>query len=217
MIHAIRIVAAMVLIVGTGLVNGVWTNRWSPSPQLVALGARFESVPMVIGDWTGTAFELSPEERTMAGAVACLTRRYTNPSRGVSVSVMLLGGLPGRISTHTPEVCYTGAGYTLDPPSRYDSHYGGDGQRQAEFRTAIAKRSGTNPSALRIFWGWNASKGWSAPEVARWEFASEPWLCKLYVVRETAGAVVDPGGDPCNDFMSVFLPELDRVVFSEPK
>jgi hypothetical protein len=59
--------------------------------------------------------------------------------------------------------------------------------------------------------------GWSAPEDARWRFAPEPTLCKLYVIRETGGASVEPADDPCNDFMGVFLPELDRLAFSEPK
>ena len=209
----IRISAAAVLIVGAGLVQGAWTNRWGASPALTALAARFESVPMVIGDWKGTASDLPAEDRAMAGAVACLGRVYSNPIRGVSVSVLLLGGLPGKISTHTPDVCYTGAGYTLDSISAFQ-HRDGPDLPPAEFRTALATRQGTDPSILRIFWGWNASTGWSAPEEPRWEFAATSALCKLYVVRETAGVVVDPKDDPCNDFMSVFLPELDRLVFA---
>jgi len=212
----IRMFAAVILIVGAGYLHGKWTNRWGPSPALAALGARFESVPMVIGDWKGTAFELPPQDRAMAGAVACLNRVYSNPSRGVSVSVLLLGGLPGKISTHTPDVCYPGAGYTLDSPAAFQRRYGPE-DRPAEFRTALAAREGTSPSVLRIIWGWNASKGWFAPEEPRWAFGAAPALCKLYVIRETAGAVVDPGADPCNDFLSVLLPELDRLVFSTPK
>jgi hypothetical protein len=212
----IRMSFAVALIVGAGLVHGAWTNRWRPSPALVALGARFETVPMVIGDWNGTAFELPAKDRAMAGAVACLARRYSNPNRGVSVSVVLLGGHPGMISVHTPDICYPGAGYTLDSPTVFQRAVGPD-DRRAEFRTALATREGTNPSVLRIFWSWNASEGWLAPEKPRWEFSDRPALCKLYVVRETAGAVVDPGGDPCNDFLSVFLPELDRLVFSVRK
>jgi hypothetical protein len=212
----IRIFAAVVLIVGAGLVQGAWTNRWGPSPALAALGARFDSVPMVIGDWKGTAFELPAADRTMAGAVACLSRRYSNPVRGVTVSVLLLGGLPGKISTHTPDVCYTGAGYILDAPSVTQLPYGLH-DVAAEFRSALASRQGPNPSVLRIFWSWNASNGWSAPDEPRWRFASAPALCKLYVIRETGGAVVDPESDPCKDFMNVFLPELDKLVFTAPK
>ena len=116
------------------------------------------------------------------------------------------------MSTHTPEVCYTGAGYDLGAPSAYERRYGPDGRRAA-FRTALAARGGANPSVLRIFWTWHASKGWAAPGEPRWAFASEPTLCKLYVVRQAGGADVGPDGDPCNDFLDVFLPELDRAVF----
>jgi Protein of unknown function (DUF3485) len=209
----IRISAAAVLIVGAGLVQGAWTNRWTMSPALAALPAKFESVPMVIGDWKATARDLPARERAMAGAEAYLTRVYTNASRGVSVSVLLLGGLPGNISVHTPDVCYPGAGYVLGSPTTFQRPDGIELQ-PAEFCTALATREGTNPSILRIFWAWNASKGWLAPEEPRWKFAAVPALCKLYVVRETAGVVVDPKDDPCNDFMSVFLPELDKLVFA---
>jgi Protein of unknown function (DUF3485) len=212
----IRVSTALVLVVGAGLVHGAWTNRWRPSPELNALISRFDSVPSVIGDWQGKDFEVAPRERAMAGAVACLSRRYSNPSRGISVSVLLLGGLPGNISVHTPDICYPGAGYTLNTPASFDYRAGPD-KTLAGFRTALATRGGASPSILRIFWSWNASNGWVAPDEPRWKFASEPALCKLYVVRETGGAVVDPGSDPCNDFLSVFLPELDRLVFSVPK
>jgi len=212
----IRISAAVVLIVGAGLLCGAWTNRWHTSPALAALGARFESVPMVIGDWNGMNVELPPKDRAMAGAVACLARRYSSPSRGASVSVLLFGGLPGNISVHTPDVCYPGAGYTLDSFSVLQRRDSPDDHR-SEFRTAVARRGGTSPSVLRILWAWNASKGWSAPEEPRWAFSDARALCKLYVVRETAGVVVDAGDDPCNDFLSVFLPELDRLVFTAAK
>ncbi len=211
----IRTFTALVLIVGAGLVHGAWTDRWGPAPALTAQAKRFESVPMVIGDWKGTAFELPAADRDMAGAVGCLARRYSNPSRGVTVTVLLLGGLPGKISTHTPDVCYRGGGFTLNSPSPFLNRYGLNAQ-PAAFRTMLATREGTNPSVLRIFWSWNASKGWSAPDEPRWTFAAAPALCKLYVIRETAGAVVDPGNDPCDDFMNVFLPELDRLVFAAP-
>src|SRR5207244_11825623 len=101
------------LIVGAGLVQGKWTNRWGPSPALAALAARFDTVPMDLGDWKGEAFELPARERAAAGAEACLARRYTNRGRGVAVTVLLLGGLPGDIAVHAPDACYPGAGYTL--------------------------------------------------------------------------------------------------------
>ena len=100
----------------------------------------------------------------MAGAEACLAARLHQPQpRGSRSRSCLLGGLPGKISTHTPDVCYRGAGYDLTHaralrlPLR-------PRRASAGFRTALATRGGTNPSVLRIFWSWNASKGWTAPE-----------------------------------------------------
>ena len=150
----------------------------------------------------------------MAGAEACLAARlHQRPPRGSRSRCCLLGGLPGNIATHTPDVCYRGAGYDLDTPAPFDHRPTAAMARRRGFRTALAARGGANPSVLRIFWTWHASKGWAAPEEARWQFASEPTLSKLYVVRETGGAAVEPDRDPCNDFLDVFLPELDRAVF----
>lgn len=208
----IRITMAAAIIIGAGLVHGAWTNRWGPSPALAALAARYDSVPMVIGDWKATPFELGALERRMAGAEACLARVYTNARSGTSVSVLLLGGLPGNIATHTPDVCYRGAGYVLDNPVSYQ-YQPRDGKETAQFLTAVASRAGANPSVLRIFWTWHTSKGWAASENVRWKFASEPMLSKLYIVRETGGASVEPDRDPSKEFLDVFLPELHRAVF----
>jgi hypothetical protein len=207
----LRIIAASALIVGAGLVHGTWTHRWTASPAMAAMAARYESIPATIGEWTSTPFELGPRERAMAGAEACLGRVYTNSRRGASISVLLVGGLPAKIASHTPDICYRGAGYELSSPSAF-SHRPGGGPA-AGFRTAVASRGGAHPSVLRIFWTWHGSSGWAAPEQARWQYATESMLTKLYVVRETAGAVVDPDRDPCNEFLDVFLPEVDRALF----
>jgi hypothetical protein len=216
MINTTRILAAAILIIGAGLVHGSWTNRWRPSRALANQAARLDAIPTVIGDWTGTPFAVPAPDLAMAGAVNYMARRYTNPRRDVTLTVLMLCGLPGDISLHTPEACYPGAGFTLGDTAVFTRTYGSP-EHRAEFRTAVATRAGTNPAMLRIFWGWNASKGWLAPQDARWTFASEPALCKLYVVRETAGSIPDPSDDACNQFLTLLLPALDRSVFSDPQ
>jgi hypothetical protein len=215
MTSTIRIVAAVALIVGAGLVHGKWAGRFGTPAELAELARRVDALPVDIGDWKGEVLELPAADRAAAGAVACLSRRYTNRKTGASVSVLLLGGLPGRISTHTPDVCYPGAGFSLGTPEPFNYAYGPE-PRRAGFRAALATRGGTRPSTLRIFWGWNAASGWSAPEEPRWAFGPASALCKLYVIRETAGAVVEPRDDPGTEFLGVFLPELDRRVFTVP-
>ena len=159
----IRVFSAMVLIALAGLVHGAWTNRWHPSAALAALRTRFDSVPMVIGEWHGTAIELPAEDRARAGVVACLARRYSSPIRGVSVSVLLFGGLPGGISAHTPDACYPASGYTLDSPSVFQRRDGRDGHR-AEFRTALATRGGRARASYGYFGVGTPRKGGWPPK-----------------------------------------------------
>lgn len=209
----IRIVAAVILIVGTGILHGSWTNRWRPSGEAMKLAARLESVPMDIGAWKGTAVDVPTVDRQSAGGDACLARQYSDPNRGVTLLVVFLAGLPARISSHPPEACFPAAGYAMRPTVTLGMPYGRD-NRRAEFQTTLAMHEGPPPSAVRIFWSWTAGQRWSAPENPRWKFAHEAVLCKLYVIRETTGAVADPAGDPCVSFLNIFLPELDRRLFS---
>jgi hypothetical protein len=202
------VIAAMGLIIGAGLVHGSWTNRWRMAPGLAELAARLDLVSMALGDWVGARREMSPRELAATGAAGYLSRIYTNPKTGVAVSILLLCGLPGDVTVHTPDMCYPGAGYTLEIPSNYVRQYGSEG-RTAEFQTAVARRGGAKPSVLRIYWSWRGSKGWSAPQDARWALAAEPILSKLYVIRETSGQAVDPKDDPGHEFLSLLLPELD--------
>ena len=211
MSNILRVSAALALLIGAGLVHGSWTSRWRPAPALLEMAERLQKLPLETRGWTATARTLPPRELAMTGAVGYISRIYHNSSKGLNISVLLLSGLPGDISTHTPDVCYPGAGYTLDASTRHVCRYGSP-EVPAEFRTAVAKKGGVNPSVLRIYWGWRGSKGWSAPEDPRWAFGSEPVLTKLYVVRETSGQAADPKDDPCDEFMSQLLAELDSVI-----
>jgi len=210
--NTIRIIAAMILFIGFGLVHGSWTNRWRPVPGLAALASRLETVPTTIGEWTVSATQpLPPSVLAKTGAVGSLSRVYTNSAKRLSVSVLLLTGLPGNIANHTPIDCYPGAGYTLDNRDKVPCRYGNP-EHTADFQTAVASRTGTNPSVQRLYWAWFSSNGWSAPEDALWSFAAEPILTKLYVLRETGGVVGAAKDDPAYQFLSELLPELERIV-----
>lgn len=214
MISILRNSVALILLIGAGLVHGAWTNRWNPSPAIAALGTRIDSIPMAFGGWKGVSFEIPSREIRMAGATSYLARRYTNAELGASISVLIVSGLPGDVSSHTPDVCYPGAGFTLNSPKPVEVQYGPE-RRKGSFRTALATRGGTNPSALQLFWAWNSSRGWSAPDDPRWSFVSVPALSKLYVVRESSSAA-PPEGDPAVQFLEAFLTQVDRFVFDPP-
>ena len=42
-------------------------------------------------------------------------RRYTSPARNYLAMTSIISGIPGAVSTHTPDVCYRGSGYRTAP------------------------------------------------------------------------------------------------------
>jgi hypothetical protein len=210
----VRIACAVALILGAGGIHGAWTNRWRPSTALALSASRLQEVPAKVGDWSAQEVEIGARELQLAGAVGSLSRRYVNARTGESLSVMLLCGLPANIGSHSPEVCYPGAGFVLEPATRVSFPIGTP-PRSVTLQTATARKDDpVRPGRLRIFWGWNNAKGWDAPDDPRWSYAALPALWKLYVIRELSGADVEPADDPCREFLDRFLPELDHTLFA---
>jgi hypothetical protein len=172
-----------------------------------------EQVPVTLGDWDGEALEFAGEPpRDVAGH---LYRRYLNRRTGDVVTVALFGGRPGPISIHSPDACWTGAGYQMVQPTRHEMA-GPEGAR-AEFRTAqFVRRRAAEQTRLRIFWAWSDAGSWGVPENPRMTYAGSPVLYKLYLIRELSTDKEGPlAEDPCNDLVRSLVPELRRVLFTE--
>ena len=121
--------AGGLVLVVSGVVHGLWTDRWGASAAVEAATARLANVPLHIGDWQGAAQELDPRQLTVAEVTGHLGRRYVHKGNGHEVSLVLLCGRAGPLSVHQPDICYTGlsavgrpgevvdaAGRTWQPP-----------------------------------------------------------------------------------------------------
>lgn len=171
------------LIAAGAVVNGMATQRWSaftPDPtvsdRLHALEVRFE-------DWKPSEIptEMPTNERSVA-----TTRSYVSPSSGRLGVVTIISGIPGSVSTHTPDVCYPGSGYrTLREPKRETVELPG-GRTAAFYVADFEKKTATKQDRARVRWMWSTDGTWIAPDNPRWEFARQltrvPVLYKLYVV-----------------------------------
>jgi hypothetical protein len=214
MTRTATVLSAATVVLVTGIVHGTWTQRWRAAAEIDAAAARLEDVPTRAGGWKGTAAgPIPPDVLRSTGARGSWTRTFTSADTGQKVLVILLCGPTGRMSVHRPENCYPSQGYDLvaDPLRQTIQS---PGAADAEFWTArFAKPEVTTGGAqVRIFWSWNAAGRWQAPEFPRWTFAPQPYLYKLYVIRELPPRPERAEDDPAAEFLRQFLPELTRAL-----
>lgn len=207
-----RLIAPLVaatIILASGLAQGVWTGRWSNSRELETSSSRLERLPMVIGDWVGRASSL--DKRTLeAGEISgYVARQYKNRRDGRVVTILLVCGLPGPISVHTPEVCYAGNGFEPRGSAERRS-VGKDGtSRSDEFWLLhLGKQVSVLPEALTILYSWNAGEGWQASDRPRLDFAGSRALYKLYIINHLAGDLKGDQEEAVFEFAQALLPAL---------
>lgn len=229
--------AFLALLIG-GLVHGFWSDRWRSPEELERARSRVNNVPLDIGAWRGQLLasdleastpavaeaaaanraalnmKADPDSFVQAGAQSYWVRSYTHAHTRQSFLVILMCGRPGRMSVHTPEVCYRGAGYEVAAdPTRLDVRAAGD--KLGELWTArFLKRQGVQTD-LRLFWAWSLQPPWQAPDNPRWTFRGQPYLYKLYVSHE----VPEPGASsldqPALEFLQQFLPSLNGTLHAQ--
>jgi hypothetical protein len=207
MLRYLAPLTATALIVATGIVHGFWSDRWAPAVEPQIAADRLATIPMTIGEWDGKDPDRPVE--SVPGVVGSLRRRYTHRITGASVTLALVCGRAGPVSIHTPDSCYTASGYDFGKQTQLAVAPGVD------FWTADAVLTkASEETRLRIFWAWNAGKGWRAPEDSRTAFARVPVLHKLYVLRELNSLSEPVKDDPALGFLRALLAELDARLFA---
>ena len=198
--------SGMLLLVFSGVVHGIWTDRWTAKEDLAEAKARLESIPLVLGDWQGETLEI--DQKPKAGMAGMITRRYVQKGTGKTVTILVSCGRSGPASLHTPEMCYGGSGFEVEKPRVFRVP-------QGDFWTArLTKTKSDQRTQLRIFWAWTPNGQWQAPENPRITFAGQPLLCKLYVQREMNSGDDPLESDPCLEFMQSLLPTLQSTMFA---
>jgi hypothetical protein len=181
---------------------------------VVGAAARLDRVPLTIGSWVGEANDTSHESYRQFGFAGLLSRRYVNRRTGEAVSLMLVCGLPGPISVHTPDVCFPGAGYeVLSGRERRSLQLDPTGGTAAFWDLRVEKAGPVIPEILSVYYAWSADGNWRAPEEdARLTFAWEPYLYKIYVVqRAESGATTAATNEA---FLRELVPALQTALFS---
>jgi hypothetical protein len=217
MMRYLPILAAVLLLVGYGVAEGLWTHRWTPSNEPELAAAKLPNIPKSVGPWEGTDEKLDERQANQirqVGMTGFLVRRYVNAKTGQVVHMQIFCGPAGPTSVHTPEICQEGAGYRHagSPKSRKEIPIE-DPFPRAEFWVDRFEKDGPVSDLQHMTYAWSATGQWHAPDSPRFAFGSYRALYKLYVVHQPLTKADEAQDDPCTDFLKVFLPELDKCLF----
>jgi hypothetical protein len=179
---------ALVLIISSGIVHGVWTNRWSAEDQTSAAVKALQKLPASIGNWDAADLTLTDAEIKHAELSGYVLRQYQHEHTQRSVSLLLMCGQPGPVAVHAPTACYLGAGYRMvGNPLRHSVAPEADqGQTAFDsfFVASFRRNSPVEADHTRIFWAWSTDGNWSNPDHPRVAFANAPALFKLYLIGQ---------------------------------
>jgi hypothetical protein len=207
--QVIPALVGLLIVVGVGLVQGYWTDRWHVGEKVERAVKSLESVPREVGDWTSE--EQSPTDDRL-GLAGQLYLRYVNRKTGDVIAIALVCGRPGPVSIHTPDVCYGTSGFKVSKRTEFILKDPGNKENPPAFFSAdMSKMTASEQIQQRIYWTWRAGGRWQVSETPRKAFAGLPVLYKFYVLRNLTGPVpVDQ--DPCVDFLRQLLPQLEKVL-----
>jgi hypothetical protein len=232
-------VAAVLLVVGVTIVQGMWTDRWvriDDGGRLKVAAELLEKVfPRKFGDWSmEKELESDPKELERAGAVGHISRVYRHARTKTPISAFVVCASPHDASGHTPDRCYPGAGFEIAEAEHRHPVTLADG-REAETFTGTFRKSG---QTLRVFWTYGvrspnpeetaakpadpavdaAGPGhklrWIAPGIARIALNGEPAVYKLYAIMDQTKLSGSQATFECADFLSSLLPDLDDEIAS---
>lgn len=220
MTRYLPLVAAILVVLGAGVVRARWAVRQADTRDLQQAAAHLADVPLVSGDWEATRGPFDLDAYKAAGIHGALVHNYKNRVTGQELVLMIVCGRPGSIAAHTPDVCYPSAGFEMlsdhirvipdEEASRPDLFW----------KLRMGKKKALTPQILNVTYGWTADGLWQAPERdARWAFADIPVLFKLYAIRPVPASIAERGAafeaktDPTADFLKAVLPDVNRALF----
>jgi len=202
------VVVVVVLTLVSGAIHGRMSNRWGPSPDMLAAAKRLESLPTQLGPWhVASEGEMSDYVVNMLECTGYLVRVYEHQETFERVTMTLLVGPSGPMSVHTPDICLPSRDFAPDGGRERVAIAAGDGRSFEVWRQAF-RANDLQASRQRVYYGWGPDGSWSAPNDPRFEFAREPFLYKVQVsaalAPDSEAATETP--DAGERFLQAFAP-----------
>jgi hypothetical protein len=201
------IVITLGITVGSGVLQGMLSNRWGPSDTLRQAGAKIEALPQKFAAWEmKKTEEMGEDAYNQLQPAGYIQRLYVNRDSGTAVRVTVMVGRCGPIAVHTPEICYGSRDHQQQGPRQSITVPCATGGEETVWKTTF-RMKGIDAQVMNIYYGWSPGDHWMAAEHPRFAYATTPLLYKIQLASQWFN---DQATDPGLLFLSDFLPVLQK-------
>ncbi len=197
--------------------SGINTGEWMELQGLDEARKALLDVPKTIGHWE-TVYEnvLDKDSAAMLQVQGGnFVRRYRNTQTMSEVNVIMMVGPTGKVTAHTPEICFGGRDYTI----------GGDRERitittpgkdeatenEDTFWKVDFVNNAVRGDTISFYYSINIGNSWDATEDPRYTFRFKKFAYKIQ-----AEAFVLNDQDVVREFMQDCIPEIRKHIHQCP-
>ena len=200
----IAIIVVITVVITT--IAGSLTGRWGAFKGFEEASAALKSLPMQIGDWQaeneGKLDQVSINMLRIQDSY--IFRSYKNVVSQAVVHVTLMVGPTGKITVHTPEVCFGGKDYEKEAkrtsvPINVMLNSGGE-VADAFWRVNFIGQSLNTSNRISFYYAVSTGDTWNAVEDPRTTFQKY-----RYVYKIQAEALTSSSGEEEKDTVKAFL------------
>lgn len=211
------VVVLLLLIPSTWVCGSNW-GYWGNFKQIEKeAGVSLEAIPKEFGSWkAGEDEPLDQDAIEQLELSRYVVRRYVNKDNERDhVALVLLIGPTGRLTAHTPKVCFGGQNFTQDGPGRPISFpFTSEGEEKKDVMTKLVFNNNSIDGGSKIFYyGGNVGGEWMEIEdntrytITRNYRIMYKLQVEAFVADESAG-----DDDVVARFLKEFLPEIRGVL-----
>tara|TARA_R110002049_G_scaffold285698_2_gene466836 strand:+ start:55014 stop:55691 length:678 start_codon:yes stop_codon:yes gene_type:complete len=198
------IIAAIVVMLFSGIAHGYLDGRWSDNLDLRVHGDRIESLPQECGKWKMTKErDLDDSAADLLRCYGSTLRDYVDSQTGDQITASVLFGPRGPTAIHIPEICFDSIG-TQQVGDRKQQTIEVNGKRHTLWSVRFSRDENPEPS-IEAWYAWSDGEEWIASNYPRF------WMTDTLYKVQISGPVGDKDYSPCRDFLTSFLPQLEEL------
>lgn len=202
----IRLAVLLVLTIGSTLIHGTLSQRWSVPADFQQNNELVLTIPKKIGAWeyTDEAPPLSKGVIEELGVTQYVSRVYSSGTH--SVTLLLMAGRTERLIRHSPQICYGATGNTfLKDPTPASLEIDG---RSHEFRVLPIRAASNMVGDVTVVYGYANDGEFRSPANPRLTYHGQPSIKKIQVLCSSDPEKV--GEIP--DYAKSFVEEICRYI-----